>query len=342
MIVYGDTGNQVVTGRLLATNLTQGVEVLCFLLGTKFRKVGEDIYLVGGSAAKVIRQFPSHGLDLTQLGALREGVSLLADQIVVETDQVRANQIGEVVGSLGNRRSLTLEVFMLESGVQDVERINAWLDQLKMGAGYFANSAVPYAGAAQAAGGVVSSIINPDANRKRGFSGMFDGQILLDFVRDNTSIKVQLREQIQVLSGGKSRFQSGEVVEDQTYTSVGTTTGQVVSSINRRTVGLEMDVDATFSGTNWFLKVRLQDSTMSATGGRELETRYEGERVLTEKEPYFLLASFTRDSKEEIRESIPLLTKLPLIGKVFRKGQNTHEKRQVTVLARPILLGGVQ
>jgi len=334
VLIHGDMGKKLVTGKLRSADLEQGLEALCFLLGTKSRKVGDDIFLVGGSSSKVIRQFPSNGIKVGELGALREGVSLLGDRVVVETDQVRAAQIQEVIEGLTNRRSLTLEIYVMDVSELDVDRVNSWLTAVKLGAGYFANTAVPYMGAAQAA----DAVIHPDAYRKRGFSGTADIQVMFDFMRDCVDSRLILREQIQVMSGGSSRFESGQVMEDVTYSTAGQTSGQLVSGITRRTVGLTMNVEAVSMGaTNWFIQVVMSDSAV--LGEDEFKTMYEGERILGERDPFFLLAAFTRNTKQTTGEGVPVLKSLPVVGKWFKKSETLKRKRQVMVLARPVNMG---
>jgi len=338
VLVHGDMGKKSVNGRLKAATLDEGIDSLCFLIGTKYRKLGDDIYFVGGSSSKVIKQFAGNGLKPGELGGLREGVSLVADRIVVETDQVRASQIQEVVEGLTNRRSLTLEIYAIDVSELDVNRVNAWLQAVRLGGSYFANTAIPYVGMAEAASGAANAVVNPDAYKARGFNGLADVQVLFDFMRDLVSSRLILREQIQVLSGGRSRFQSGQVVEDVTYTTAGQTSGQLVSGISRRTVGLTVEVGASCMGsTNWFVEIRLADSAIA--GDEEFTTDYEGERIISEGESFFLLAAFTRNTQQSTRDGIPVLSSIPGIGKVFRKGETLKRKRHVMVLARPVQMG---
>ena len=207
VLVFGEQGSRTVDGELRCTNVLDAVESLGFLLGARWRELGKGIYLVGGKEEKVVRDFPSYGIDATQLGSsLRDGVSVLGDRVVVETDQVRANQIGKMLESMGCWRALTLEVFLLDVADTKVDLVNAWLKSFSVGAQLMGSSPSPYLG----------PLASP-AFAKRGVSGVADVQGLLELVAMDSGVRVDCRERLQVLSGGKSLFTSGQVLEDVTY-----------------------------------------------------------------------------------------------------------------------------
>lgn len=335
ILVHGSDGDKLLTGRVVVDSITEAVESLAFLLGARWREDG-GIYYVGGKGPdKVLSQFPSYGLKASEVGSvLREGVSVVGDRVIAETDQMRAAQIGEVLKVFEERQALNLEIFILDCAMEKVDRVNAWLDTFQLGARYFEDTAIPYKGAVDAIGGAIGG--GGDAERVRGFTYRVDAAALLDFVRTDGDIRVELRQQIQVLSGSRSTFASGQVEEDVTYTTVPgqNTAQQLVSSISRRTVGLQMDVEAVASGVNWVVTLRVDDSSL--TGDRERTTTYSGQRFVRPWDGYFLLASYTRKSAEKVGLGVPILSSIPGIKSVFRKGHNTKGQRSVVVVARPL------
>lgn len=335
VLVHGSAADKLVSGRLYATDLEEAIESLSFLVGTRWRLQGSGVYLIGGSPEKTMRSYPSYGLQREEMAPLlRDGGSVLADRVVVETDQLRASQIGNVLAELNDRHSLDLELYVLSVAESSVDRVNEWLDTFQVGLNYFQNSALPYVSPLSAAGAAGAQL--GEMTRKRGFTYRVDARALLDFVKLSDGIKVETRQTIQVLSGGRSRFSSGDVLEDVTYTTVPGSIGsdQLVSNIQRRTVGLVFELSATYWGTNWSIKVLMEDSSLS--GGNERTTSYTGERILRPGDEYFLLASFTRDATENWKKGIPVLNRVPLIGKVFRKEETVKGKRSVMVVARPV------
>jgi hypothetical protein len=52
--------------------------------------------------------------------------------------------------------------------------------------------------------------------RSTGFTCQIDAQSLLSLINQENGIKIELREQVQVMSGGRAEFQSGDVMSDVT------------------------------------------------------------------------------------------------------------------------------
>jgi type II secretory pathway component GspD/PulD (secretin) len=341
VLVNGDLSARNVTGRLYAETLTEAVESLAFLLGTRWRPQGNSVFFIGGrTEKKIVSDFPSYGLKAGELGlVLRDGASVVGDRVIVETDEMRASQIGEVLQKFAQRPALTLEIWVLDVSDAKVDYVNAWLNSLSFGAGYFQNTAIPYLNPVTAAASEVGGL-GGAVTRTRGFAYQVDAQNLLALVNQSSGIKVDLREQIQVLSGGSAEFKSGDVLSDVTYQvlpNAQTQQGQVVSSITRRTVGLQVQLQAVCFGSNWLVSVDLDDSTLAGTS--ESTTHYTGSRVVTLGEPYFLLASFTRKQSSRTKDRLPVLSSLPLVGPVFTRSQTNSSLRNVMVLARPVTLG---
>lgn len=323
VLIGGGEGSKRLEGRLQCFTLEEAVESLSFLLGGSYRKLGPGIWLVGGKPERTVRDFPSYGLKGADLGLLlREGGGLVGDRVVLETDQVRAARVGEVLETFARRPSLILEVFILDVAQTKVDRVNAWLDTVKVGAGYFENTAIP-----------ATAVLD----RVRGFTWQADVQGLLEFVLNEGEIKVELREQVHVMSGGRARFSSGDVVQDVSYTTVPNTTQQLVSNISRRTVGLTLDIAGVCSGTNWVLSFELDDSNL--TGDHETTTHYQGERQVHEGEGFFLLGSFTRKSVDFIRKGLPVLSEIRGLRSVFSKTITNTVNRNVMILAKPVSVG---
>ncbi len=341
VLVNGDLSAHNVTGRLYAESLTEAVTSLAFLLGARWRPEGTNVFFVGGrTEKKIVTDFPSYGLKAAELGlVLRDGASVVGDRVIVETDEMRASQIGEVLQKFARRPALTLEIWVLDVSDAKVDYVNAWLSSLSLGAGYFQNTAVPYLNPISAAASGIGDL-GGDLTRTRGFTYQVDAQNLLALVNQSSGLRVDLREQIQVLSGGSAEFKSGDVLTDVTYQVLPmaqTQQGQVVSSITRRTVGLQVQLQAVCFGSNWLVSVDLDDSTLAGTS--ETTTHYTGSRVVTLGEPYFLLASFTRKQSSRTKDGVPVLSSLPLVGPVFSRSQTNSSLRNVMVLARPVTPG---
>ena len=154
-----------------------------------------------------------------------------------------------------------------------------------------------------------------------------------------SGIKIEMREQVEVMSGSKVEFTSGEVVEDVTFVAQ-PNTEQLVSQITRRTVGLVLRLRATVAESSWHLALELEDGSLA--GGTERNTKWTGERFVTPDTGFFLLGSFTRKTTTTNRQGVPLLRQAPWIGPIFGKSVTNLVNRQLMLLARPMSKVGVR
>lgn len=320
-----------ISGSIRTRELTQALDSLAFLLGASYRKLEStngQVYLVGGKPVTSLTSYPSYGLEASQVSqAVRDGVSVLGDKVVAETDEVRASQLRDLLAGFRHRPALTLEVW--EISVSDVgnQYVNAWLNQFQVSGSInypvpsFASNSNSVTGVTTMGNGV--------------FQAAADIQGLLQLLNDAGGVDMDLHTKMQVVSGGQSSFQSGQVLQDVTYSTVQNTSSQLVSGISRRTVGLILSVSAVnCDETNWFLTVNFTDG--SVNGQTEVNTVYTGGRMVAEKQGFFLLGSFTRKGVNKTAASVPLLSHLPLAGRYFRTSTTSKTRDNVVILARPV------
>lgn len=322
VLVGGNDNQRICTGRLLATNVQTAVEALAFMIGSHWRREGDKIFFVGGkSDAKVVKSYPSYGLG-PSLGVLSRDSfgGVVGDRFVIEADETRASQVAQVMETVRERPWAEIELFVVDSSRDTAKRIGDWLSSARAGAGVIAQSAL-----VASTSGIGFTAVN-------GFAPTYDVQIqgLFDLVRQNGDSKLESHETMQVLSGARSSFSSGQVLTDTSYTVVPNTAQQLQSVITRRTVGLTFDLTATRAGTNWLLSVTLSDSSVSNAG--EFTTRYQGDRLANTNAGFFLLASYTRKLRERSTDG------WSLIPAIHRK-TDTRTEREVTVLCRIVKEG---
>ena len=153
---------------------------------------------------------------------------------------------------------------------------------------------------------------------------------------------MELRAQVQLLSGADTRLSSGDVQEDITYTTLPSATtgnGQLVSQITRRTVGLTLTMKGVAAGKAWNIHVELNDS--SNTGlGHERQSNLTADRLIEPGVPtYTLLGSFTRKTTERSRQGVPLLMEIPGLRSLVSKATTNTINRSLMILIKPV--GGV-
>jgi type II secretory pathway component GspD/PulD (secretin) len=280
----------------------------------------------------VVRSFPSYGLTATEVrGAIREGASVVGDRIIVETDAVHAAQLGEVLGSFSNRLALTMELLVLDVASNKVDRVNAWLDSFNAAAGYTTKSAA-------------ASVVGPDGTLSgisdRGWTWDLQLSALFSMLDDGGDTRIELRQQLQVLSGTTAHFESGEVVETPLIVREPQTGKDLVSSIDRRTVGLTVDLVGTHFADRWLIDLTINDGSLQ--NGREVKTggRFQRQLRAQDLRPS-LLASFTRTTSDRTDKRVPVLGGIPKVGNaLFRKSVTNRGSRSVMVLARPVFEAG--
>lgn len=330
VLVHESVAVRKLNGRLVCRTLPEALDAFAFLLGVKYRSdPTQRIWMVGGDAVDVVTQLPSYGLDAGDVaGITKEGARLVADRIVLQADQSRTAEVREVLEGFKDRRSIILELFLLDVSSGSVDRVNAWLDQVRVGAGYLAQTTV-----AAAAGGIGAAA--PVLQRVSGVT--YDVQVkgLFDLLEKERSSRLELRQQVQVLSGSETEFNSGEVVQTPLIIREPETGNDLVSRIERRTVGLQLNLRGVWTGDAWHFRIQLEDSNFVSQGERT--TRIVTERILQPNSGMTLLASFTRKTKERVKRGVPVLSSLGRWGdRMFSKSEAPSTERSLMLLARPV------
>jgi type II secretory pathway component GspD/PulD (secretin) len=147
---------------------------------------------------------------------------------------------------------------------------------------------------------------------------------------------VEFRQQAQFLSGTSTKFTSGQIVEQPLIVREPQTGKDLVTQIDRRTVGLSLNLRATAFSDGWHIEFDLSDSSLSQ--GSERTTTFVGQRRIKDADGFFLLTSFNRTVRDRARLEVPGFAKIPLVGKAFRKATLSTQNRSVMLLARPVLV----
>jgi hypothetical protein len=331
VLVHGTVAEKKVSGRLIAADLHQALDGLSFLLGVPWRaNTNRSVFLMGGSPEKIVQHFPSYGLTQAQLGGLiKDGaVSLVADRVVMEVDQAKGAQVAQVLETFADRKQITLELLLVDVATTTVDRVNEWLDTVRVGGGYYRNTLVKDA-AAGAVGGVPGV-----AARRSGFFQDTEIKALFELLDKDRTSKVEMREQLHLLSGSSSEFTSGEVIENRLFVRQAQTSNDLLQEIERRTVGLRIRIGGTAYRDAWHLTLDLQDS--SIVGGRERTTGLQAEKLMDPRDGFISLATFQRRAVDASTQTVPTLAK-GFLKKLFTKSTSTKADRSVMILVRPIL-----
>jgi type II secretory pathway component GspD/PulD (secretin) len=329
VLVQESANARKISGRLLAHSLEETLEAFGFLLGTRYRAdPTRSAFFFGAQEEKSFADFPSYGLTAAEAQAVfKEQSSVVGDRLIVETQPRRAAEIRDALKGLAVRPTLNLEVVMVDVATNTIDRVNAWLDTFSVGLGYVSQSANALAQTSTPAG-TAAAISGSGWFRDVQLKGLF---ALLD---TDSSASVELRQQAQILSGSQTVFSSGQVVEVPLIVREPQTGKDLVTQIERRTVGLQLRLRATALGETWQVEFDLEDGAL--VNSKEQTTKFTGQRRVAVDGNFLVLASFSRRSREEAKREVTGFGKIPMVGSAFRKSTAQRANRSFMILARAL------
>jgi type II secretory pathway component GspD/PulD (secretin) len=328
-----EVGGKTVSGRLLCSTLGEAMDSVGVLTGERWRPLGPGIVVLGSKGEKVVRSLPTYGIPVEAIRTMVQQANVVAmgDRFLVEAEEQKIVELAQSMEELRKRPSVIVEIWMVDISEGAVDRVNAWLESLTVGLGYFAKSTL--LGSADQVG-KVSVVKGPRVN--------VDASFLLQLMQVDSGARVELRAQVQLLSGSDVRLSSGDVQEDVTYTTLPNATtgnGQLVSQINRRTVGLTLTMRGVAAGSSWNVHVELNDSSNTGSGS-ERQSNLTADRLIDPASGnYTLLGSFTRKTTERSRQGVPLLMEIPGVRSLVSKATTNTVHRSLMILIKPV--GGV-
>ena len=331
MLLDPRLSEKLVSGRLFGASQEQTFNALAFLLDAQYRSDEKaEVFMFGGSPQSSIVAFPTYGLEQGEFAAIVDGQSaLVGDKIIVRGDQTQETQVRKVMDEFKDRRHLTIEILMIDIQSTDYDRMNEWLSHLSATGGYLARTAAQTV----QPGGFGQQVAQ---NAFHGVQYNVDIEGIIALLDVFSSGSVELREQIQILSGSESTFSSGQVISTPLILREPQTGADLTTTIERRTVGLDLNVKATYFDGLWHLVLDIGDSSFQGT--TELTTTLQTEKIIPgDSRATFQLASFTRDTISTEERAVPLLARIPAVGRAFKKSETVTRKRQVVVFGR--LLG---
>lgn len=329
LLQKGDSGTQI-TGRVVADSLENSLDVLSFYLGTGYRSDDSGrIWMFGGDEVESIKSFPSYGLSAQELARFSGGqASAIGDRIVIQGDERVHSEISEVLKVVSARKTVGLELLVIDVSARDFERLNAWLDSLGVTVGYAAQKTLAVN---PAMGGVLGSTLG--AFQASGITYDVSINSVLGLLDDLQSTKMELRQQLQIVSGTTVVFSSGQIIEQQLFVRPDESETNLITQIERRTVGLDVNLTATNYDEKWHFVINISDSSLNETG--ETTTVLETEKIVDANQSnVWQLASFSRKVKSRVVSTSPLLKVVPFLKRKTKRDNTQTDDRQVVVLGR--------
>lgn len=288
--------------------------MLSFLLQLPYSK-SEDgaVYLIGQSS-QTLDVVPSHGLrqeDVQAFGIEGASIYILGDKALLRGNESQVAKLREALSGFAVRPFVLFDLAIVETDSKNIQTLNSWLDGFKAQASLKGGLGIPMT---------------------TGYT--FEVKDLFELEKMSEGLHVQLNQTVQLTSGSKTRFATGRVLTDELFTNVAESGQNLQSGVERRTVGLTLEVDASEASGTWALRYKASDGDV-AQNQQETTTELEGEHRAIASGSWGLLATYTRKTTQDDRSGIRGLRQVPLLGKLlFQRKEGSLETRQVTIYAR--------
>ena len=95
----------------------------------------------------------------------------------------------------------------------------------------------------------------------KGFVRDVEVRLLWQLLEKDDTAKVEFRQQAQIISGTSTKFTSGQIVEQPLIVREPQTGKDLVTQIDRRTVGLSLNLRATAFADGWHIEFKKSTSS---------------------------------------------------------------------------------
>lgn len=261
---------------------------------------------------------------------------VLVEAIIAEVSANTSSQLGVDWAVFNNNR-------IAAAGILDPNTLSA------IGS---AAASVATGGSDLAALGLIGQGINIVGGRDGGSDGTSFG-LLLKALRGDGDTNILSTPTLVTLDNEEASFSAGQEVPFLTgsfsNTGVGSTTGAVnpFQTIERRDVGLSLGVTPQINeGNSIKLQLDLESSSL-ASGSAGAANLITNKRTLTntvavENGQILVIGGLIDDSLQETKRGVPLLSAIPLLGRLFEYRSVDKVKRNLMVFIRPTILRGIE
>ncbi len=239
---------------------------------------------------------------------------------------------------------------MLEVEVMEINRRN--LEEI--GIRYPTQASVGVQGKSTTTDGVVTTTPGrltlaelKNFNSGLGVFTITDPVLALNLLQQNTDTNLLANPKIRVKNRDKAKIHVGDKIP--VLTSVANSTGFVSQTVSYIEVGIKLDVEPTILLQDQVaIKVGLEVSNVTdqiktdsgvlayTIGSRNANTTLQLKDGETQ-----ILAGLFKDDEQKISNSVPGLSSLPLIGRLFANKNNDKRKNEIVLLITPRILHNI-
>jgi len=180
------------------------------------------------------------------------------------------------------------------------------------------------------------------------FSNAGDTRLALNFLYRNTRSTIRSRPRIMVKSGQEASIDVGDRVPIITgnVQSTVTNNASIVQQVSYVDTGVLLDIKPTVHATG-FVDIEISQELSEATidenptiNSPTISTRSINTTLTLRDGGSVLIGGLIRSSDSEAETGVPVLGKLPGIGKLFRGDSGTQRRTELMVMIIPYILNG--
>ncbi|MEK7850112.1 MAG: secretin N-terminal domain-containing protein [Candidatus Omnitrophota bacterium] len=182
-----------------------------------------------------------------------------------------------------------------------------------------------------------------------GLVGKQDFNTVLKYLQTLGSSKILANPKLVVTNNQESRIHVGE---KQAYVTTTTTTGQVTSTVAEQVtfvdIGTQLSITPAINEDGYVtMKVKAEISSVSSilitpTQNKIpiIDTSLAETTVMVKEGTTIIIGGLRKDERTESAKKTPFLSKIPLIGELFKSGTNTIAKTELIIMLTPKIITG--
>lgn len=184
-------------------------------------------------------------------------------------------------------------------------------------------------------------------NSNLGVFSISDPVLALNLLQQDTDTNLLANPHIRVKNREKAKIHVGDRIP--VLTSVANSTGFVSQTVNYIEVGIKLDVEPTILlrdevSIKVGLEVSNQTDRLTSSSGTvtyTIGTRNANTILRLKNGETQILAGLLREDEQKVSNGVPGLSKLPLVGKLFKDRNNDKSKKEIALLITPHIINNL-
>lgn len=182
-----------------------------------------------------------------------------------------------------------------------------------------------------------------------GVIGSNDFNVVLNYLTTENEAKILSNPKIAVVNNEEARIHVGaREAYVTTTTTTGTSTSTISEQVNFIDIGLQMDVVPTINDDGFVsLKLKTEvssviDTLVTPTANQIpiVDTSVAETTVLIKEGATLVIGGLRKEEKTKIEKRVPILSKIPGLGQLFRTKSETDNVTELLIMLTPTIISG--